>query len=133
MTDPLDEYLISSIPEFDGVKLMSATKEGIEIAQSEAAKKKAKALKEDFKDFSEWLKTKLDKKVSKVEVSDRLTSSPCILVTSKYGWSANMERIAKAQTMGGAEKQTWMKAQKILEINPKHPLIVEMKTRSESD
>mmetsp|Transcript_21647 Transcript_21647/g.42014 ORF Transcript_21647/g.42014 Transcript_21647/m.42014 type:complete len:449 (+) Transcript_21647:411-1757(+) len=131
MVDPLDEYVLNAIPEFDGVRLMSVTKEDIEIAESEAAKEKANALKEEFKPFGEWLSGKLGKKVSKVEVSNRLAQSPCVLVTSKYGWSANMERIMKAQTLGNAEAQPWMKAQKILEINPLHPLIKEMKKLSE--
>eukprot|EP00466_Bigelowiella_natans_P005275 jgi/Bigna1/53204/estExt_Genewise1Plus.C_160148 len=133
MVDPLDEYVINSIPEFDGVKLMSVTKEDLEITQSEAAKEREKKLKEEFKPFSEWLAKKLGKKVSKVEVSNRLAQSPCVLVTSKYGWSANMERIMKAQTLGNAEAQPWMKASKILEINPKHPLIKELKSRADSD
>eukprot|EP00471_Norrisiella_sphaerica_P013898 CAMPEP_0184496932 /NCGR_PEP_ID=MMETSP0113_2-20130426/35261_1 /TAXON_ID=91329 /ORGANISM="Norrisiella sphaerica, Strain BC52" /LENGTH=733 /DNA_ID=CAMNT_0026883805 /DNA_START=6 /DNA_END=2207 /DNA_ORIENTATION=- len=133
MVDPLDEYIINAIPEFDGIRLQSVTKEDLEIAQSEAAKEKAKKLKEEFKPFSEWLATKLGKRVSKVEVSNRLAQSPCVLVTSKYGWSANMERIMKAQTLGSADSQPWMKASKILEINPNHPLIKELKERSQSD
>merc|ERR1712078_648121 len=101
MVDALDEYILNQIPEFDGVKLVSVSKEGMEIAQSEAAKEKWKQTKEDYKDFSEWLKEKLSGKVSKVEVSNRLTSSPCVLVTGKYGYSANMQRIMAAQTLGG--------------------------------
>ena len=133
MVDPLDEYVVNQLNEFDGIKLQSVSKEGLEVSQSEAAKAKEKELKEEFKDFSKWLADKLGNKVSKVEVSNRLAQSPCILVTSKYGWSANMERIMKAQTLSSANDQPWMRAQKILEINPRHPLITELKDRADID
>jgi len=132
MVDALDEYIINSLTEFDGVKLMSVTKDDLKVSEDD--EERFKEAKEEFKDFNEFMKTTLGSKVNKVEVSNRLVSSPCTIVTSKYGWSANMERIMKAQTLGqSADSQPWMKAQKTLEINPRHPIIRTLKKMSEDD
>jgi len=131
MTDALDEYVVQTMSDFEGKKLMSVSKEGFKTGDEN--KDKEKKLEEEYKDFTAWLKGLYGDKVDKVSVSSRLASSPCVLVTSQYGWSANMERIMKAQTFSTASEQPWMKARKTMEINPRHPLIKEMKRRAADD
>merc|ERR1712008_5510 len=97
MTEPIDEYVVQQLKEFDGKNLVSVTKEGLELPEDEEEKKKKEADKEKFEPLCKLMKDILDKKVEKVVVSSRLVSSPCCIVTSQYGWTANMERIMKAQ------------------------------------
>jgi len=132
-TDPLDEYLVQQLPDFEGRKLTSVTKEGLKLGDEDQNKSKQEALEEDMKDLTLYLKKVYDEKIEKVIVSHRLTNSPCVVVTSQYGWSANMERIMKAQTFADASQQQWMKAKKTMEINPRHPLIRELKNRVAAD
>jgi len=99
MTEPIDEYVVQQLKEFDGKNLVSVTKEGLELPQDEEEKKKQEADKEKFEGLCKVMKDILDKKVEKVVVSNRLVSSPCCIVTSQYGWTANMERIMKAQAL----------------------------------
>merc|ERR1712154_703141 len=95
MVDPIDEYAIQQLKEFDGKKLLSATKEGLQIEEEV-----------------------LDDKVEKVVISNRLADSPCCLVTGEYGWSANMERIMKAQALRDTSQSAYMSSKKTMEINP---------------
>jgi len=97
MTEPIDEYVVQQLKEFDGKNLVSVTKEGLELPEDEEEKKKKESDKEKFEPLCKVMKDILDKKVEKVVVSSRLVSSPCCIVTSQYGWTANMERIMKAQ------------------------------------
>jgi len=129
MTDPLDEYVVQTLADFDGKKLMSVSKEGLKIGDENKVKK----YEEEFKDLTTWLKGLYGEKVEKVIVSNRIAKSPCVLVTSQYGWSANMERIMKAQTFSDHSAHNYMMAKKTMEINPRHPLIKEMKRRSGED
>ena len=129
MVDPLDEYVTQSLTEYDGHVLASLGKEGLKLGDDADAEQYEKA----FSGFSTWLSDVLGAEVDKVVVSTRLTSSPCIIVTSQYGWSANMERIMKAQTFTDATKTNTMLARKTLEINPRHPLIVALKEESEAN
>merc|ERR1711973_357611 len=99
MTEPIDEYVVQQLKEFDGKNLVSVTKEGLELPEDEEEKKKREADKEKFEPLCKVMKDILDKKVEKVVVSSRLVSSPCCIVTSQYGWTANMERIMKAQAL----------------------------------
>merc|ERR1712142_74778 len=99
MTEPIDEYVVQQLKEFDGKNLVSVTKEGLEFPEDEEEKKKKDADKEKFEPLCKVMKDILDKKVEKVVVSSRLVSSPCCIVTSQYGWTANMERIMKAQAL----------------------------------
>merc|ERR1719513_422278 len=96
MTEPIDEYVVQQLKEFDGKNLVSVTKEGLELPEDEEEKKKKESDKEKFEPLCKVMKDILDKKVEKVVVSSRLVSSPCCIVTSQYGWTANMERIMKA-------------------------------------
>merc|ERR1712209_189082 len=99
MTEPIDEYVVQQLKEFDGKNLVSVTKEGLELPEDEEEKKKKEADKAKFEPLCKVMKDILDKKVEKVVVSNRLVSSPCCIVTSQYGWTANMERIMKAQAL----------------------------------
>jgi len=133
MTEPIDEYVVQQLKEFDGKNLVSVTKEGLELPQDEEEKKKQEADKEKFEGLCKVMKDILDKKVEKVVVSNRLVSSPCCIVTSQYGWTANMERIMKAQALRDTSTMGYMAAKKHLEINPDHSIIENLRQRAEAD
>ena len=99
MTEPIDEYVVQQLKEFDGKNLVSVTKEGLELPEDEEEKKKREEDKAKYEPLCKVMKDILDKKVEKVVVSNRLVNSPCCIVTSQYGWTANMERIMKAQVI----------------------------------
>merc|ERR1739838_47040 len=99
MTEPIDEYVVQQLKEFDGKNLVSVTKEGLELPEDEEEKKKREEDKAKYEPLCKVMKDILDKKVEKVVVSNRLVNSPCCIVTSQYGWTANMERIMKAQAL----------------------------------
>ncbi|KAB5542007.1 hypothetical protein PHYPO_G00086470 [Pangasianodon hypophthalmus] len=133
LTEPVDEYCIQALPEFDGKRFQNVAKEGVKFDESEKAKEKREALEKEFEPLTTWMKDKaLKDKIEKAVLSQRLTSSPCALVASQYGWSGNMERIMKAQAyQTGKDISTnyYASQKKTLEINPKHPLIKEMLKR----
>jgi len=133
MTEPIDEYVVQQLKEFDGKNLVSVTKEGLELPEDEEEKKKKEADKEKFEPLCKVMKDILDKKVEKVVVSSRLVSSPCCIVTSQYGWTANMERIMKAQALRDTSTMGYMAAKKHLEINPEHSIIENLRQRAEAD
>merc|ERR1712209_169225 len=120
MVDPIDEYCVQQLREYDGKNLVSVTKEGLELPEDEEEKKKFEETKAKFQSLCDVMKNILDKKVEKVVVSNRMVSSPCCIVTSQYGWSANMERIMKAQALKDTSTMGYMAAKKHLEINPDH-------------
>merc|ERR1719387_1652240 len=130
-TDPIDEYAMPQLTEFKGFQFMGANKENLKFDDDEAEEKKIKKLAETHKKLTDWLKETLGSKVEKAVVSNRLLETPAIIVSSQYGWSTNMERIMKAQTMGSADRSQQMTSQKTLEINPGHPVIKEIKARVE--
>merc|ERR1739838_191121 len=133
MTEPIDEYVVQQLKEFDGKNLVSVTKEGLELPEDEEEKKKREADKEKYESLCKVMKDILDKKVEKVVVSSRLVSSPCCIVTSQYGWTANMERIMKAQALRDTSTMGYMAAKKHLEINPDHSIIENLRQRAEAD
>merc|ERR1711914_34721 len=120
MCEPIDEYCVQQLREYDGKNLVSVTKEGLELPEDEEEKKKFEETKAKFQSLCDVMKNILDKKVEKVVVSNRMVSSPCCIVTSQYGWSANMERIMKAQALKDTSTMGYMAAKKHLEINPDH-------------
>lgn len=99
MVDPIDEYVLQQLKDFDGHKLRNTSKEGLELNQTEDEKKLLEEQKASFEGLCNLCKEVLADKIEKVQVSQRLNESPCALVTSEYGWSANMERIMKAQAL----------------------------------
>merc|ERR1712228_170058 len=116
-----------------GKNLVSVTKEGLELPEDEEEKKKKEADKEKYEGLCKVMKDILDKKVEKVVVSSRLVSSPCCIVTSQYGWTANMERIMKAQALRDTSTMGYMAAKKHLEINPDHAILENLRQRAEAD
>uniref|UniRef100_A0A3B4CVR4 Histidine kinase/HSP90-like ATPase domain-containing protein n=1 Tax=Pygocentrus nattereri TaxID=42514 RepID=A0A3B4CVR4_PYGNA len=133
MTEPIDEYCVQQLKEFDGKTLVSVTKEGLELPEDEEEKKKMEEDKAKFENLCKLMKEILDKKVEKVTVSNRLVSSPCCIVTSTYGWTANMERIMKAQALRDNSTMGYMMAKKHLEINPDHPIMETLRQKAEAD
>merc|ERR1712216_854864 len=114
-------------------KLVCCTKEGLKLEMSEDEKKQAEEQKAQFESLCRLMKDILGDKVEKVVISDRLVDSPCVLVTGEYGWSANMERIMKAQALRDNTMGTYMSSRKTLEINPENPIIGELNKRTEAD
>lgn len=133
MTEPIDEYCVQQLKEFDGKQLVSVTKEGLELPEDEAEKKKREEDQKNFENLCKVIKEILSSKVEKVTVSNRLVSSPCCIVTGNYGWTANMERIMKAQALRDASTMSYMVAKKNLEINPDHPIINVLRQRADAD
>ena len=134
MVEPIDEYCVQQLKEYEGKKLVSVTKEGLELPEDEDEKKKRlEEAKAKFESLCKVIKEILDKKVEKVIVSNRLVSSPCCIVTSQYGWSANMERIMKAQALSDTSTMGYMAAKKHLEINPDHSIMKELRQKAEAD
>lgn len=133
MTEPIDEYVVQQMKEYDGKQLVSVTKEGLELPEDEEEKKKREEDKAKFENLCKVMKDILDKKVEKVVVSNRLVDSPCCIVTSQYGWTANMERIMKAQALRDTSTMGYMAAKKHLEINPDHPIMESLRQKAEAD
>merc|ERR1711971_1135175 len=133
MTEPIDEYVVQQLKEFDGKNLVSVTKEGLELPEDEEEKAKTEANKVKYEPLCKVMKDILDKKVEKVVVSNRLVNSPCCIVTSQYGWTANMERIMKAQALRDTSTMGYMAAKKHLEINPDHSIVETLQGKAEAD
>merc|ERR1712044_109797 len=133
MTEPIDEYVVQQLKEYDGKNLVSVTKEGLELPQDEEEKKKSEEDKAKFEGLCKVMKDILDKKVEKVVVSNRLVNSPCCIVTSQYGWTANMERIMKAQALRDTSTMGYMSAKKHLEINPDHSIVESLRAKADAD
>ncbi|CAE7252456.1 HSP90 [Symbiodinium natans] len=132
MIDPVDEYSVQQLKEFDGKKLKSTTKEGLDI-EDEDEKKKLEEMKAEFEPLTKLMKEVLGDKVEKVIVSSRMADSPCVLTTSEYGWSANMERIMKAQALRDNSMTSYMVSKKTMEVNPKHSIMAELKKKAAAD
>jgi heat shock protein beta len=137
LTEAVDEYCISAIPEFEGKRFQNVAKEGFTIAESEEAKEKSEALKSEFEPLVKWLGDDVLKNdISKALVSERLSDSPCALVASMFGWTGNMERLAVSnahQKSDDPQRSYYLSQKKTLEINPRHPLIKELLRRVEDD
>ncbi|CAD8080216.1 unnamed protein product [Paramecium sonneborni] len=133
MVDPIDEYVIQQLKEFEGKKLKNCSKEGLELDQTEDEKKKFEELKSQFEGLCKLIKDILGDKIEKVQLGQRLDQSPCVLVTGEYGWSANMERIMKAQALRDPSMSSYMMSKKTLEINASHSIMSELKKKADKD
>jgi len=133
MVDPIDEYVVQQLKEFDSKKLIAATKEGLKLEETEEEKKAFEEEKKKTEGLCQLIKEVLDEKVEKVVVSNRLADSPCCLVTGEYGWSANMERIMKAQALRDSSMSSYMMSKKTMEVNPQHPIIVSLREKAEAN
>jgi len=133
LTDPIDEYMVQQLKDYDGKKLVSCTKEGLELDNTEDEKKKQEELKAKFEPLCKLIKDVLGDKVEKVVVSTRIDESPCVLVTSEHGWTANMERIMKAQALRDNSMTSYMMSKKTMEINPNNSIVSELRQKAEID
>ncbi|XP_070577330.1 LOW QUALITY PROTEIN: heat shock protein HSP 90-beta-like [Ptychodera flava] len=133
MIEPIDEYCVQQLKEYDGKTLTSVTKEGLQLPDDEEEKKKYEEDKAKYENLCKVMKDILDKKVEKVTVSNRLVVSPCCIVTSQFGWTANMERIMKAQALRDNSTMGYMAAKKHLEINPDHTIMDTLRQKADAD
>jgi molecular chaperone HtpG len=133
MIDPIDEYAVQQLKEYEGKKLVSATKEGMKLEETEEEKKALEEAKAATEGLCKLMKEVLDDKVDKVVVSNRLADSPCVLVTGEYGWTANMERIMKAQALRDSSTSAYMTSKKTMEINPMNPIISALREKAQAD
>jgi len=133
LVDPIDEYMVQQMKDYDDVKLKSVTKEGLDIEDTEDEKKKQEEEKAKFEPLCKLMKDILGDKVEKVVLGNRIENSPCVLVTSEYGWSANMERIMKAQALRDSSTSSYMVSKKTLELNCRHQIVEELRKKAEVD
>merc|ERR1711966_527269 len=133
MVDPIDEYAVQQLKEYDGKKLISATKEGLTLDEDEDDKKAFEEAEAKSEGLCKLMKEVLDDKVEKVVVSNRLADSPCCLVTGEYGWSANMERIMKAQALRDSSQSAYMTSKKTMEINPTNSIVTALREKADAD
>jgi molecular chaperone HtpG len=133
MTDPIDEYAMQQMKDYEDKKFVSLSKEGVKFEETEEEKKLKEEQKASFENLTKLVKEILGDKIEKVLLSDRIVNSPCVLVTGEYGWSANMERIMKAQALRDSNTASYMVSKKTMEINPSHPIVKELKKKADED
>ena len=133
MVDPIDEYVMQQVKDFEDKKFVCVTKEGLKFEESEEEKKRKEEEKASFEKLCKAIKDILGDKVEKVQLTERLSTSPCILVTSEFGWSAHMEQIMKAQALRDSSMSSYMVSKKTMEINAKHGIVRELKRKVEAD
>merc|ERR1711975_150313 len=129
MTDSVDEYTVQHLTEFEGKRLINASREGLKLEEGEKEKKREEQYKELFKPFIDFAKDTLGKKVEKVSISKHLVQSPVVVLSADYGWTAQMEKVMKSQAFADQSKFEFMKSKRMFEINPRHPMIIELNSR----
>merc|ERR1712019_212610 len=138
LTDHLDEPCLQKLADYEGKKFVSIQKADVKLDETEEEKKKFSKVKDFYKPLTDWWKEKLTDltekgamkesgvKIEKVEISKRLTESPVVVVTSQFGYSAQQERVMKAQAFQNKDQLSMMSGRKTLEVNPNHPVIVDL-------
>merc|ERR1712070_1208359 len=129
MTDSVDEYTVQHLTEFEGKRLINASREGLKLEEGDIEKKREEQYKEMFKPLIDFTKEALGKKVEKVAISKHLVQSPVVVLSADYGWTAQMEKVMKSQAFADQSKFEFMKSKRMFEINPRHPMIVELNAR----
>jgi len=129
MTDSVDEYTVQHLTEFEGKRLINASREGLKLEEGDVEKKREEKYKEMFKPLLDFAKDTLGKKVEKVSISKHLVQSPVVVLSADYGWTAQMEKVMKSQAFADQSKFEFMKSKRMFEINPRHPMIVELNNR----
>uniref|UniRef100_A0ACD5YF84 Uncharacterized protein n=1 Tax=Avena sativa TaxID=4498 RepID=A0ACD5YF84_AVESA len=124
LIEPIDEVAIQNLQTYKEKKFVDISKEDLELGDEDEDKEKES--KQEYTLLCDWIKQQLGEKVAKVQISKRLSSSPCVLVSGKFGWSANMERLMKAQTLGDTSSLEFMRGRRIFEINPDHPIVKDL-------
>ncbi|KAH6797866.1 Chaperone protein htpG family protein [Perilla frutescens var. hirtella] len=124
LIEPIDEVAIQNLQTYKEKKFVDISKEDLELDDGDEVKEREN--QQEFNLLCDWIKQQLGDQVAKVQVSKRLASSPCVLVSGKFGWSANMERLMKAQTLGDTASLEFMRGRRILEINPDHPIVKDL-------
>merc|ERR1711982_269682 len=145
LPDHLDEPCIQKLADYEGKKFVSIQKADVKLDETEDEKKRFSKLKDMYKPLTDWWKDKLteltDKgamkdagvKIEKVELSKRLTDSPVVVVTSQFGYSAQQEKIMKAQSFQNKDQISMMSGRKTLEVNPNHPVVVDLLSKVKAD
>ncbi|KAL9262681.1 Heat shock protein 90-5, chloroplastic-like protein [Drosera capensis] len=131
LIDPIDEVAVGNLQTYKEKKFVDISKEDLELDDEDELKERE--TKQEYILLCDWIKQQLGEKVAKVQVSNRLSSSPCVLVSGKFGWSANMERLMKAQTLGDQSTLEFMRGRRILEINPDHPIVKDLNAACKND
>merc|ERR1719456_1003979 len=145
LSDHLDEPCIQKLADYEGKKFVSIQKADVKLDETEEEKKKFSKLKDMYKPLTDWWKEKLTDltekgamkdagvKVEKVELSKRLTDSPVVVVTSQFGYSAQQEKVMKAQAFQNKDQLSMMSGRKTLEVNPNHPVVVDLLSKIKAD
>merc|ERR1719311_1902255 len=129
MSDSVDEYTVQHLTEYEGKRLINASREGLKLEEGDKEKKREDQYKEMFKPLLDYIKETLGKKVEKVQISRHLVNSPVVVLSADYGWTAQMEKVMKSQAFADQSKFEFMKSKRMFEINPRHPMVVELNTR----
>merc|ERR1712164_213248 len=129
MTDSVDEYTVQHLTEFEGKRLINASREGLKLEEGDKEKKSEEQYKEMFKPLLDFAKDILGKKVEKVSISKHLVASPVVVLSADYGWTAQMEKVMKSQAFADQSKFEFMKSKRMFEVNPRHPMVIELNSR----